>query len=298
MPQLPPGFVPDGFEPDPPSSAGSFGSQPSVMEMGRDSARSGSAAPPGGIVRWFEENLRPMLEQVAQPKTVSDIAALLIPDFGLSGTVRAGARGIAATGRGVETAATSPVVTRMAEGAGALGAAGEVFHGSPTTAAAIGAGAIAAPRVAAATGRGLQRVGGALERAATDVPVVPAAAPVAVSVSTQKTLNEAALAARRAAYQASLKTAPAEAVAPAVDEFTAARMAKQAATEPIVAASGKMQLTGPEFKEFQRLLKRGLALPDALSAVKSSRELAEKLGGATDQELAKAVAHMKRTGKW
>lgn len=98
----------------------------------------------------------------------------------------------------------------------------------------------------------------------------------------QRSLNEAALAARRSAYQASQTTAPAAAAPPA---------------GPIVAASGKMQLTAPEFTEFTRLSKR-MPLPDALQAVLNARELAARLGGASAAEVAKAVAHRGTTGAW
>jgi len=85
----------------------------------------------------------------------------------------------------------------------------------------------------------------------------------------QKALNEAALAARRQAYAASQ-----QGVAPG----------------PIVAASGKMQLTAPEMKEFSRLVAKGMKLPDALEEVKAMRELAARLGGPSSTEVAGEVA--------
>jgi hypothetical protein len=248
-----------------------------------------SDAPPSGIAQWFETKLRPMLEQVAHPQTIADIAALLIPDAGLTGTVRAGAKAVGAIGRGVEAA--TPTVEKAAAMVGPSGVAGGMFHGSPGTAAAIGTGAVLAPKVTAATGKVLQRAGGALERAAAEMPrpvvaeaapaVAEAAAPAAVNefsaaraarantLPDQKALNEAALAARRAAYQASQVAAPAG---------------------PIVAASGKMKLTADEFKEFIRLTNKGMTFPDAEIAVKTMRALATKLGGATSAEVVKDIA--------
>jgi hypothetical protein len=84
----------------------------------------------------------------------------------------------------------------------------------------------------------------------------------------QKALNEAAIALRRAAYQA-----------------------KQAgaAAEPIVAASGKMQLTGPEFTAFQKLAQSGVPLPKALEAIKGMRALSGA-GTMTDAEVAAEIA--------
>jgi hypothetical protein len=247
-----------------------------------------SDGPPAGIAGWFEQKLRPLLEQVAHPQTISDIAALLIPDAGVTGAVRAGAKGLAATGRGVEAVAQSPLTQKAAEVVGGAAAAGESFRGAPLAGAAIGGGIAVAPKVVAAGGRVLQRTGAALERAAADAP-----AAVPVVASDQRALNEAALAARREAYQAS--QAPA-----APTEFQAAQAARQAAAPagPIVAASGKMQLTAPEMTEFTRLLKRGLPLDQALAAVKDARELAARLGGASPGEVAKAVAHRGTTGAW
>lgn len=99
---------------------------------------------------------------------------------------------------------------------------------------------------------------------AAPVPTAPtefqaAQAARANALPDQRALNETALAARRAAYQASQVSAP--------------------AAEPIVAASGQMKLTAPEFKEFQRLLQqKGMTPAAALEEVKTMRALAEKFG--------------------
>lgn len=112
-------------------------------------------------------------------------------------------------------------------------------------------------------------------------PPVAAAAPTefqtaqaarASSLPDQKALNDAALAARRSAYAASQTSAPA------------------AAAEPIVAASGKMQLTAAEMKEFTRLVSKGTPLPDALEQVKAMRDLASRLGGPSAAEAAQTIS--------
>jgi hypothetical protein len=72
-----------------------------------------------------------------------------------------------------------------------------------------------------------------------------------------KAASAARLAEIRAAYQATQASAPAA-----------------AAAEPVVAASGKMQLTAPEMQQFTRLIKNGVTLPDALQEVKAMRALA------------------------
>ncbi len=112
--------------------------------------------------------------------------------------------------------------------------------------------------------------------AAAPTPVTPAAvAPGPRAISPQQRLNEDAIAARRAAV-AARDPLP----------FTP----KPAAAEPVVAASGKMQLTAPEMKQFTRLVKQGMKLPDALDAVRAMRDLASRLGGASDAEVSAAIA--------
>ncbi len=61
-----------------------------VLAEGRKSAGIKSDVPPSAVAQWFENHLRPALETIAHPQTISDIAALLVPDANLSGTVRAG----------------------------------------------------------------------------------------------------------------------------------------------------------------------------------------------------------------
>jgi xanthosine utilization system XapX-like protein len=88
-------------------------------------------------------------------------------------------------------------------------------------------------------------------------------------------LNEAALANRRAAYQASQAPPPAG---------------------PVVAASGKMQLTGPQFIEFQRLLKQGKSLPEAYAGAKA-QNLADTLGSVSDAEMQADMARRRARSK-
>jgi hypothetical protein len=272
---------------------------------------------PSAIGQWFETHLRPLLEQVAHPKTISDIAALLVPDQGVTASVRAGVKAGTAVGRGTAAALTSP---------GARTAAAEIVkHGSTATGAYVGGapGAIVGSTVGESIAARLRPSAAAAKVAdeavslpgyprggstaapvpAAPVPAVPAAVvdeftaarsakasaarqPGAGTLPDQKALNDAALAERRAAYQASQQQAPAA----AVESLPPAG--------PVVKESGKMQLTAPEMKEFSRLLKRGLSLEDSLTAVKSARSLAAKLGGATDAQVAAAVAHRGATGAW
>jgi hypothetical protein len=160
------------------------------------------------------------------------------------------------SGHGVPTAAApkppigGPVATPPVEAPGVpaaavaapSAAAAPVVPVAPTAAAApaelVPAAASVRPPASAAPVAGLRPT--------------PESAAIAAALPDQRALNEAALAARRAAFQAS-QAAP--------------------AAGPVVPASGKMRLTLPEFKEFQRLIQRGMSLPDAERVVKLARDL-------------------------
>jgi len=81
----------------------------------------------------------------------------------------------------------------------------------------------------------------------------------AAALPDQKALNDAALAARRAAYQASLE--------PAADT--------------VVKASGKLHFTAPEWAAFRELRSRGVSLEDAASGAKAAGQLARRFGLST-----------------
>jgi hypothetical protein len=219
------------------------------------------------------DQLNEMLGPLAHPQTFTDFARLLTLPVdsvrkALAGALTAAAARPAAgtalsvTGRGLERAGTA------VEGPAKMATAYEMVT-DPKRAVLT----LATPQLLQMAGRGLQRVGtavtgevapAAVESAAIAEPVVAAGPrpviPSGAGVNTlpdQKALNETALAARRAAYQAS-QAAP--------------------AAGPVVPASGQMQLTAPEFQEFRRLIQRGMSLPDAERAVKLARDLASQLG--------------------
>lgn len=286
---------------------------PSAAEARRRGSSFDDAAPPSGMAQWFEEKLRPMLEQVAHPKTIGDIAALLIPDQGITASVRAGARASASVGRSTAAAVASPaartaaaeVVKHGATATGAyVGGAPGAIVGSTigeSLATRIRPAAVKAAEVAAEEAvsmPGYPRGGTTAPR----VTATPTAVPVAAvdeftaartarssaggaKLPDQKALNEAALAARRTAYAEAQQSGAAVAeILPPVGD--------------VVSASGKMKLTAPEMTEFSRLVKRGLPLEVALTAVRNARALASKLGGATDAQVAAAVKHRGATGAW
>lgn len=275
-----------------------FGASDRTDDAASWPARGGPS--PTAIGQWFQEKLRPMLEQVAHPKTISDIAALLVPDAGVTATMRAGATASSSAGRSAAAVATSPgartaaaeIVKHGATGAGAyVGGAPGAIAGStigeslaarirPGPAVKAGEGAVSLPgypRFSEAPAVvGPVATNAPAARAAVVDEFTAARTAKATTLPDQKALNETALAARRLAYQASQDAAPAA----------------------IVKASGKMHFTGAEMKEFARLRSRGLSLADAQTAVQTAKGLAAKLGGATDAEVKAAVAHREATGAW
>jgi hypothetical protein len=209
-------------------------------------------------------NLEQMLGPLAHPQTFTDFARLLtlpvdtVRRAAASAVAMAGAKGLLGSARQLPEAAARGAVNATA-------AVGDVV--SPDVIGAVSPRAGKVVEIAQRI-RDAQR-GAAPAVAAESVPAAaPAAAPTVLPPGTgvnnlpdQKALNEAALAARRAAYQASQQGGPVG--VPAAE---------------VVKASGKMRLTAPEFKEFQRLIKNGMSLPEAEDAVKTARDLADKLG--------------------
>jgi hypothetical protein len=123
---------------------------------------------------------------------------------------------------------------------------------APAPAPAASAIPVSVAPVAAAPGPPAEPVPGPVAAPVAGLRSTPESAAIAAALPDQRALNEAALAARRAAYDAGQVTP---------------------AAGPVVAASGKMRLTLPEFKEFQRLIQRGMSLPDAERVVKLARDL-------------------------
>jgi hypothetical protein len=79
--------------------------------------------------------------------------------------------------------------------------------------------------------------------------------------------------------------------------------APAAATPPPAASTASTvakgaKLTADEYKEFQRLLSRGMKVPEALEKVKAMRDLAAKLGGPTPSATKQAVAQRNTSGRW
>jgi hypothetical protein len=158
-------------------------------------------------------------------------------------------------GRALQRVGTA-VTGEVAPAAGESAAVAEpVVAAGPPPVSPSGAGVNTSPVAAAPVAPAPQA--GPAPPPASAAPVAglrptPDSAAIAAALPDQRALNEAALAARRAAYQASQ-------AAPAAD--------------PVVPASGKMRLTLPEFKDFQRLIQRGMSLPDAERVVKLARDL-------------------------
>lgn len=232
------------------------------------------------------------LERMAHPQTLVDFARILsLPvdsvrrAMAMALTVAAArptaGAALSATGRAVEKAGVA--AERPAE----LATAYEMVT-SPKKAVLT----MAAPPALKMVGRGLQRAGAAVTGApivAEAVPVAETAAPAvdeftaaraaksaaANALPDQKALNEAALAARRQAYQAR-------------------QAAAAGAPEAIVPASGKMRFTADEMKAFAALRKKGLSLADAEAAVKAMRTLAKDLPTTAEAQAAIAARGYKR----
>lgn len=238
-----------------------------------------------------------LVEMFSAPESIA--AAGARPAMAAMDAVGAGA---AATGRALRSVATSPVVRNTAAAIVKHGATAAGAYGGGVPGAIVGsqvgdaaAGYIRAPVRPPAPPPEIVSAPGYPRGGPTAAPS-PAAAPAAAvdeftaartarqtpsnGYPDQRALNDEAIAAARARYQASQAGAP-------------------AAADKIIAASGKMKLTADEFKEFTRLVRQpGMTFAKAEQAVKAARELAAKLGGASDAEVAKAVAHMQATGKW
>lgn len=234
-------------------------------------------------------DLGTMLGHLAHPQTLSDFASLLmVPvDEIRSAATRALAMTAAKAAPGAVKAgasATVDAVKSAATSANARKVAAEVVRNGATAAGAHLGGAPGAVMGSTVGEQLASWIRPAAAEVADEGPVSLPGYPRSTSTPPPPP-------------SAPVSAAPAAAAA---DEFTAARTARQAVAPPdgpVVAASGKMQLTAPEFKEFNRLIKR-MPLPDALDAVLNARALAKQLGGASPEEVAKAVGHMNRTGSW
>lgn len=260
MAQQPVGFVPDGFVPDPapadtvPRDA-----------RGRPAVSSDTSDAPASP-------LLEMLGPLAHPQTLVDFARLLTLPVDSVKRAVAGALSMSAARNAVPSgAAVRDTTGRVLQFAGDF----DLTKPLKSTAGKVGDALVRSAEEARQASRpGYPREFSTPAPAPVEVPppVAPAAAstPTAVDEFTaartaranalpdQKALNEAALAARREAYVASQQGVPAG---------------------PVVAASGQMKLTAPEFKEFQRLLQqKGMTPSAALEEVKTMRALAERFG--------------------
>jgi hypothetical protein len=195
----------------------------SALQLGRRSAATSGMSEkdynaqqdPASIANWFETKLRPMLEQVASPKTISDVAALLVPDaagvvVGARAATRAAGAGSELLGQGMEALGQSRAMRHLS----GWTAAGTAAHGNLGKAAALGA---AAPTLEYG-GKGLQAAGQFLQRVGAR-PADLAAEAAAAEAAGARTAAAAAetpreLTARLTAENAARHAAPPEAPAP------------------------------------------------------------------------------------
>lgn len=292
----PVGFVPDGFVPDAPAPP--IGAHPEARMSAADNSVPGLAwsADPNGVtlqdlrdhpVEAMHQIGANVKQEASDPRTWLALAAAY---FGPKAYPLAKPLILRAANSPAVRIAAARALTAGAAGAGAyVGGPGGAVAGTALGELVGGfirpSAAAAAPEVVSAPG--YPRGGTTTAPPIGETP--PAAAPavdeftVARSARSnalpdQKALNEAAIAARQAAYQA--------------------RQAAAANPDAIVPASGKQHFTAPEWAAFRELRARGLGLEEAATGARAAGQLARQLGGATDAEVAAAVKHRGVTGKW
>jgi hypothetical protein len=209
-------------------------------------------------------------------------------------------RGLSATGRGVERVAKAPLTKAVAR----AGGAGLGFHGQ------IGEGIATAvvPEAMEMAGRGLQRAGQAI----TPEPV-RVSPPGMVSLAELANFNDGKIPApgverTRALgrlWQAQQPTAAADASPVETPPATPAPRAESVAAQSAPTPSGepapslpKPKLVGKELKEYVRLINSGKSPAQALEELAVARELRDRLGLPSDEDVRRAVADRNATGRW
>jgi hypothetical protein len=288
-----------------------------ILAEGRASAAtSGQPEASSGFQDWFNNELKPVLEKVARPETISDIAALLVPDAagvvtGARAAARAAGSGAETVGKGLEALGASKIAQRI----GTYGAGYAALSGNLGK-AAIAAGA---PPAATAAGKVLQSGGRFLQ----DVGARPMAEVAPAVVETPAELT-ARLTAENAAAHGNVKpdlaaTLEARPAAPQAQAPTPAPVASPAPTSPAVAApeaaavasapmstpdafkaalnafdTAKVAPQAAEVNNAAMLIKRGITPDEALKRVLGNRppapanpaaELAKRLGTPSEDEM-------------
>jgi hypothetical protein len=289
-----------------------------VLAEGRASAAtSGQPEAPSGFQDWFNNELKPMLEKVARPETISDIAALLVPDAaGVVTGARAAFRGAGTAAESAGKALEAMGASKVAQRVGTYGAGYAALSGNLGK-AALAAGAppalTGAGKVLQSGGRFLQEVGA--RPIAEAVPVIPPETP--------QELTARVTAEHRAAQP------PVEApAAPQAQTPTPAPVASPAPTSPSAAAPDAVSVPAApmstpdafksalkafadakevprpaEVNNVQMLIKRGVAPDTALQTVLGNRppnpaaELAKRLGTPSEAEMNADMAARARKGQ-
>jgi hypothetical protein len=276
----------------------------------------GKLQDPASLSHWFNTELKPMLEKVARPETISDIAALLVPDAaGVVTGARAAFRGAGAAAESTGKALEAMGASRVAQRVGTYGAGYAALSGN------LGKAAIAAGAPPALTGAGkvLQSGGRFLQEfgARPVADVAPAAAETPSALTARLTAENAAAHGNVKPDLAATLQAPPEApVAPQAQPPTAAPVATPAPTSPapgarptpsapmstpsafqaaLKAFAEAKEVPRPaEVNNVQMLIKRGVAPDQALQTVIGNRppapmdpaaELARRLGTPTEAEM-------------
>lgn len=240
-PQQPAGFVPDGFTPDAALATPTAADMLSRRRVTSDAPD----APPSAAIE--------ALRGAAHPQTLGDIVSLLIP-AGEGAVIAKGASAVAAPvakyGGAALDAAISLLPARTRAALEILKDLKPSEWHSPLTVAGREARAseASAKEVAGQVTRGADMYN---MRSSTSAPV-SSAPPASPAASTP--------------------------VVPASPVVSSAAPAPSTPSAAPVPSPPKIQLSGAEYKEFARLLGRGLSGPKAMEAVLQARDLASRLG--------------------
>jgi hypothetical protein len=300
-----------------------------ILAEGRASAAtSGAPEASSGFQDWFNNELKPVLEKVARPETIADIASLLVPDAagvvtGARAAARAAGSGAETVGKGLEALGASKLAQRIGTyGAGYAALSGNL--GKAAIAAGAPPAATAAGKVLQSGGRFLQDVG-----ARPMADVAPAVVETPAELTARLTAENAAthgnvkpdlaatLEARPAAPQAPAPTpAPVASPAPAghapmAPEAAAVATAPMSTPDAFKAAlnafdTAKVAPQAAEVNNAAMLIKRGVAPDEALKTVLGNRppapanpaaELAKRLGTPSEAEMNADMARRARGGQ-
>lgn len=273
----------------------------------------GKLQDPASLSHWFNTELKPMLEKVARPETISDIAALLVPDAaGVVTGARAAFRGAGAAAESAGKAMEAMGASKVAQRVGTYGAGYAALSGNLGK-AALAAGAppalTGAGKVLQSGGRFLQEVGA--RPVGEAVPVIPPETPAELTARVTAE-HRANLPPEAPAAPVAQTPTPAPVASPAPTSSAAA--APEAVSAPIARPdafraalkafeTAKETPRAAEASNTAALIMRGKTPEEALAVVLGNRppspaaELAKRLGTPSEAEMNADMAARARKGQ-